>query len=406
MLRILLSLLLITAYQLAAAQIGDDGLRAYYSFDGCDAIDETEGESDGTLFNGVGCACGISGNALEFDGIDDYAVFFGFVNTYFDDDDFTLSFYYKSYNSSFRRSLIAKKATCSNASNLEIRLNQNQSKVIAELSLTDQVRAINEADVNELACWQHVVVTRRGTTFRTFINGQLADEAVSDLILDVDNNAILSIANSPCIGIDGTQRFQGLIDEMRVYNRALSFSEIEGLYVLPDQIVNRDTLIFLGDSFETSITETCADEFMWSPLEGVTDPFSPNTRLSPIETTTYTLSFIDNLGCTALDTLRVEVVDPTSIPCTEIFIPSAFTPNNDGLNDVFRISNPLSISELISFEVFDRWGTRVFLTNERQAGWDGTFKGKLLDPGLYVYQVKFLCENEAKRISGTVTILN
>ncbi|MEM7106218.1 MAG: LamG-like jellyroll fold domain-containing protein [Bacteroidota bacterium] len=386
------------------AQI-DDGLRAYYSFDNCDATDETTNGSDGTMFGDIECACGISGQALRFDGVDDYVVFFGFVNTYFDDDDFSVSFYFKNYGTSFQRSLLSKKATCTNDQNFDVRLITSQNRLATELSISDDLNAISYANLVREACWQHVIITRNNTVLRTYINGELADQATSAVILDVDNNAILSLANSPCIGFDGTRRFQGLVDELRVFNRAISLEEIQNLYVSPDMIVNRDTLVFTGGSVDITTTPTCATDFNWMSATGVDDPFAANASITPDTTTTYTLEFIDEFGCVATDTILITVVDPTTIGCTDVLLPTAFTPNGDGLNDEILISNPFSISELLSFEIFDRSGSRVFATNNAFEGWSGTFKGKDLDPGIFVYQVRFICEGLEKLQAGTITLL-
>ena len=67
-------------------------------------------------------------------------------------------------------------------------------------------------------------------------------------------------------------------------------------------------------------------------------------------------------------------------------IPSAFTPNGDGLNDLFRITN-LKYQKLVDFSVFNRWGILVFHTNNPEVGWDGTYQGVAQDMGVYNYQI-------------------
>lgn len=71
----------------------------------------------------------------------------------------------------------------------------------------------------------------------------------------------------------------------------------------------------------------------------------------------------------------------------ELYIPNAFTPNGDGLNDVFKILN-LTEEKVIDFRVFNRWGTILYRSGDNQAAWDGKYKGKIQDPGVYGYLMK------------------
>jgi gliding motility-associated-like protein len=111
-------------------------------------------------------------------------------------------------------------------------------------------------------------------------------------------------------------------------------------------------------------------------------------------------------GCTATDTITVNVIDPDTLDCTRIFIPNAFTPGfSSGRNDRFFISNPFAISEFISFEVFDRWGGRVFNAESVTDSWDGTFAGNPVNTGIFLYRLRYRCKGEEKVLSGTVTLL-
>ena len=90
----------------------------------------------------------------------------------------------------------------------------------------------------------------------------------------------------------------------------------------------------------------------------------------------------DEIGCFDLDTVRLRVLNgPT------FYIPSAFTPNNDGLNDIFR-PTPVGIASLDFFRVFNRLGELVYETSEIGKGWDGIYKGKKQHTGNYVWSLK------------------
>lgn len=403
----LLTLTCCLSYLLAYAQ-PDAGLKAFYTFDNCDLKDASGNGSDGTLypaFNTMKCKCGVSGSAMEFEGDSTYVAFTGLVNTYFNDNSFSVSFYYKSYGAGFQNSLISKRETCNDFEYLDIRTKASQSRIVAELyeDNINNVEVTGNKDPN--ACWQHVVFTRENSTTNIYINGVLEDTESSSFTLDIDNNAVLSIADSPCIGQDGTSRFRGLIDELRIYNRALILPEVLSFYLNPDQITTRDTVVFLGNNVVPRINSPCATNFSWSPTDGVSDPTDPEPTIAPDSTTTYTLTFIDSIGCVAKDTLRIKVVDPATIDCEQISIPSAFTPNGDNLNDLFFVSNAQIIPEFLTLEVFDRWGNRVFYSEDAYEGWDGTFNGRPVDPAVFMYQLRFICREETFTKSGTVTLI-
>ena len=193
---------------------------------------------------------------------------------------------------------------------------------------------------------------------------------------------------------------------MRVYNRALRVEEIQALYLAPDQIETDDVLLFLGNSVDITLNETCADAFAWSPTEGVEDPSEGETRITPTASGVfrYELDFADEF-CVATDTIQITVIDPEELPCAAQ-LPRAFTPNGDGRNDTYGISNSVVLEgRLIEFEIFDRWGGRIFSTTDPFAKWDGTFNGKELNPGVLLYRVRFMCGDEELTDMGSFTLL-
>jgi gliding motility-associated-like protein len=89
-----------------------------------------------------------------------------------------------------------------------------------------------------------------------------------------------------------------------------------------------------------------------------------------------------------------------------IYVPNAFSPNGDGLNDVLRVFG-VSIKS-INFSIFDRWGEKIFSveTSDLNNGWDGTYRGKLLPPDVFVYYLDAEFEDgQRKQMKGSVTIL-
>jgi len=89
----------------------------------------------------------------------------------------------------------------------------------------------------------------------------------------------------------------------------------------------------------------------------------------------------------------------------ELYIPNAFTPNGDGLNDQFKIIN-LSNEKIIDFRVFNRWGTILYRSGDNHAAWDGKYKGKMQETGVYGYLMKIgYADGSIVTYKGTVMLI-
>lgn len=89
----------------------------------------------------------------------------------------------------------------------------------------------------------------------------------------------------------------------------------------------------------------------------------------------------------------------------ELMIPNAFSPNNDGQNDFFKITN-MTDEKLIDFKVFNRWGTILFRTTDSRQGWDGTNKGQQQPVGVYGYVIRIgYSDGYVETYKGTVTLI-
>lgn len=400
-----------------------NGLVAYISFDSCDVREDfgTPNILPEPNPNGIfDCDCGVEGEALEFikSGTEDsWFWILGDIDDVFTTIDFTISFYFKpTFTASENFILLSKKVDCDGTDHaFSIRFNPSTRVMNVDLNESTTVTGSVSTILPENLCWYHVTVVRKGTITTLYLNSEFIAQGKSTNAQRVDisnNNSILTVGASQCTqGFDTP--FKGQMDELRIYKRALNDSEIKTLFSAPDQIGNgvsltgvNDTTIFLGNSLQTFITNTCADDLLWTPNNGIAagDETLPNPLITPTQTTTYTLSFSDQF-CTATDSLRVTVIDPDSLDCTKIFLPKAFTPNDDGLNDQYGINNPFVIKDLISFDIFDRWGNLMFSTIDPFQKWDGNYKGKAVNSGVFLYKVRFLCKDEEQVASGSLTIL-
>jgi gliding motility-associated-like protein len=142
--------------------------------------------------------------------------------------------------------------------------------------------------------------------------------------------------------------------------------------------------------------------YNWSPADGVSNPNMQSTSASISGTTLFTLSVSDGV-CVRSDTVLIKAY---TFICEEpyIFVPNAFSPNGDNENDVLYVRGQLI--EGLLFRVFDRWGEMVFESTDRTIGWDGTFRGKLMDPDVYDYYLKAICiDGEESIIKGNITLM-
>jgi len=99
------------------------------------------------------------------------------------------------------------------------------------------------------------------------------------------------------------------------------------------------------------------------------------------------------------------ISEPSDTEVSKLLIPNAFSPNGDGINDIFKIAN-FTNQKLIEFKVFNRWGTILFTTEDPSSGWDGTFKGKDEPFGVYGYVIRIAYpQNVVETYKGTVTLL-
>jgi gliding motility-associated-like protein len=157
---------------------------------------------------------------------------------------------------------------------------------------------------------------------------------------------------------------------------------------------NASTNIVAGTPVQLNaiVTNTPVQHYIWSPEGTLSCDSCFNPIATPTVNTTYTVTVTSIYGCTITDTISLGLYCDNS----QIFIPNTFTPNGDGANDLFFVSGK-GIKIITLMQVYNRWGQMVFEAhnippNTPGAGWDGTFKGLVLEPDVFVYVVKAQCE--------------
>lgn len=144
-----------------------------------------------------------------------------------------------------------------------------------------------------------------------------------------------------------------------------------------------EATIFVVDQMEDYTYE-------WSTGETNT---TGEITVSPEETTTYTVTVTDGMGCTATAMITIFVRQPKCDE-TDVFLPSAFSPNGDGINDILLVrSNFIDHMELL---IYNRWGEEVFHSTNQNMGWDGTYKGEMLSPDVFAYTLRVVCIDQTE----------
>lgn len=185
----------------------------------------------------------------------------------------------------------------------------------------------------------------------------------------------------------------------------------------PDSIIvdaGIDSLIDLGDMIDLEgqiLQENGRDyDIVWTwNSDGTTascvDCLTPN--VFPFGITVFTLTAIDEEGCTFTDRVTVDV--DLDYP---LYIPNVFSPNEDGFNDRFTAFSGISVQEITRLKIFDRWGNLVydernFPHSDPTFGWDGNFGSQMAEPGVYTYifEIQFIDNLPPRQYSGDITLI-
>ncbi|MGK0364274.1 MAG: gliding motility-associated-like protein/uncharacterized repeat protein (TIGR01451 family) [Saprospiraceae bacterium] len=263
----------------------------------------------------------------------------------------------------------------------------------------------------------------------TLVNNDSTCLEVIPIFVDLDNDTI-GICNGETTFLNA-EELEGLnvtyqwspgdttsnltIDEPGLYTVTVTSgceTVLDSTYVteaLIDIELGEDIFLNLGDSV-TLIPDVLTGipvAYLWeSDLpETLSCPTCPEITVRPFFNTNYLLSVTDTFGCTDVDSLQI-FVDKTR----RIFIPNVFSPNFDGVNDVFHIHSK-GLVNINYFRIYDRWGELVFENEKRQtnttsSGWNGRFKDEELNPGVFVYvaELEFL-DGIAVIYKGDVTLI-
>jgi gliding motility-associated-like protein len=162
---------------------------------------------------------------------------------------------------------------------------------------------------------------------------------------------------------------------------------------IPTADAGADVTVSLGNN--TVLTATGGGTYSWS-----TGETTSSITVAPTATASYCVWVTNSAGCTDSACVLVSV----DVNCGELFVPNAFSPNNDGENDVLQIFGGC-IRDL-QFSIYDRWGEKVFETTNPADAWDGTYKGKVMNTAVFVYRLEaVLLTGESVSKKGNISLV-
>ena len=159
-----------------------------------------------------------------------------------------------------------------------------------------------------------------------------------------------------------------------------------------------DVVIVSGTS--TTLVATGGIVYVWTPSDSLSCTNCSNPTANPSQTTTYYVTGTDANGCVGADSVTVFVEDP----CGELWVPTAFSPNNDGNNEELCVYGGCIMN--LTFQMFDRWGEMVFETTDNSRCWDGVYKGKQMNSAVFAYYLIATLDNgEVVELKGNITLV-
>ncbi len=193
----------------------------------------------------------------------------------------------------------------------------------------------------------------------------------------------------------------GCIEEMTIMVTVFVFDPPD---VMIDIVSGSDSVIVGVDEVQLEVNQDPSWMYEWTstPPDDIDNVFNPIVTPPAGGAYTYTVTVTNDGSCTAVASIGINAFDP---PCNEedIFLPNAFSPNDDGENDVLFIRGNFILD--VELRIYNRWGQEVFFTNDQNMGWDGTFNGEQLTPDVFGYYLSVGCPGDKRyQTQGNITL--
>ncbi|HSY77513.1 MAG TPA: gliding motility-associated C-terminal domain-containing protein, partial [Bacteroidia bacterium] len=162
-----------------------------------------------------------------------------------------------------------------------------------------------------------------------------------------------------------------------------------------------NTSIIAGNSTTLNVSPLLSkNTYSWMPVPGLSCNTCPDPIATPAVTTTYYVVISDSNGCMKRDSVTITVKED----CGEVFVPNAFSPNGDHENDLECVYG--KCIETIDFSIYDRWGNRMFHTNDPKQCWNGVHDGQFMNTGVFVYYLRAeLTNGDRVDKKGNITLI-
>lgn len=211
-----------------------------------------------------------------------------------------------------------------------------------------------------LFCPGHVYTLNAGTGFKNYV---WQDNSTDSIFTAVEPGRYFVTAKDDCGAL--------LTDTIKISNSELVLK------------AESDTTICEGETVMLTATKGF-NNYVWTPGYDISNPRSATIEVSPVKTTSYVVNADLFNGCTVADTVTVT----TNYCPQQFFIPNAFTPNNDGINDSFK---PVVTGVLKNYEfsIYNRYGEKIFQSTNLNKGWDGSYKNVLQPAGTYIWTCRY-----------------
>ena len=273
---------------------------------------------------------------------------------------------------------------------------------VVSLGVSNNILGCNDTMIKTVTLHPIPEVVSQGDTICEGNTGQLSvsnPEPSSTYVW----HSVESIADTSATSTTSAPVFTAEYEVMVVDTNGCSDIDTATIFVINPLILSDwDTTIVIGDSICLPMdAEAGLYIFTWNPTEGLDCDTCGSPCLQPLDKITYSVTVTDILGCfTANADFTIDIY-----PETFLAMPTTFTPNGDGANDVISVEG-WGIKKLEEFRIFNRWGEEMFFTTNEEEGWNGYYKGVLQNNDVYVYKIRaYTWRDELKTLEGHINLL-
>jgi gliding motility-associated-like protein len=251
--------------------------------------------------------------------------------------------------------------------------------------------------------------------FSVLLESSLGCDSTINLNLTVRDEIRTNISGSICPGESYLFGNQNLTDGGTYTNVLQSSTSCDSTIVLtlvknPNPNVDAtvdSSLVFIGSEVQlNAVSQSQNLTYSWTPANVVSNALIANPTAVVQTNTLFFVVVEDRNGCSGMDSVLVQVQTFPNEDCMDenIFLPNGFSPNGDTKNDIYFVKSKIPLTSLL-FIIYNRWGEKVFETNDQSIGWDGNYNGKPAIGDSFGYYFEGLCGDIVITKKGNITIV-